>query len=376
MTAAGFIRGANGPRTHRRAPILVTGGAGFIGCNLADRLAREGHDVLVFDALMRPGVDANLAWLKRRHPTRISAAVADVRDETAVTGAIREASAVFHFAAQVAVTTSLEDPYRDFDINLRGTLLLLEALRRRRDRIPFIFASSNKVYGDLGEIELERNGEAYQPRLNYTRTHGIGEDQPLSLRTPYGCSKGAADQYVLDYARSFGLPTAVMRMSCIYGQRQLGTEDQGWIAHFARSALARQPITIYGDGNQTRAFCYVDDLIEGFVRLMESPAEVTGPVNLGNPSEFTIRELAELTIDMTGSKSTLTFLPLPQDDPKQRRPDITLAEKHLGWKPTVPLRDGLKQTIAYFDELLSREGEGTHRGGAPFKAQRRKQRVR
>src|SRR5690606_4593308 len=160
MTADGIIRGTTRAGSKRR-PVLVTGGAGFIGCNLADRLAREGHDVLVLDALMRPGVDVNLAWLKRRHPKRITAVIADVRDETAVAAAAREASAVFHLAAQVAVTTSVDEPYRDFDVNVRGTLLLLEALRQQRDRIPFIFASTNKVYGDLGGLELERVGDAY-----------------------------------------------------------------------------------------------------------------------------------------------------------------------------------------------------------------------
>ena len=353
MTAAGFIRGANGPRTHRRRPILVTGGAGFIGCNLADRLAREGHDVLVFDALMRPGVDANLAWLKRRHPTRISAVVADVRDETAVTGAIREASAVFHFAAQVAVTTSLEDPYRDFDINLRGTLLLLEALRRRRDRIPFIFASSNKVYGDLGEIELERNGEAYQPRLNYTRTHGIGEDQPLSLRTPYGCSKGAADQYVLDYARSFGLPTAVMRMSCIYGQRQLGTEDQGWIAHFARSALARQPITIYGDGCQVRDVLHVDDAVEAYVAAWRRIAIARGNAfNLGGGPANAVSLLQVISEIGTiiGRPPDIDFTNWRAGDQRYYVSDIRRATRMLGLPPPRYWREGLRDLCHWLRE--------------------------
>ena len=220
------------PALRRREPILVTGGAGFIGSNLADRFAGEGHDVLVYDALTRPGVDRNLEWLRRRHPARISARLDDVRNESALADAAKDAKAVFHMAAQVAVTTSLVDPGEDFDINLRGTLNLLELLRRRNQPVPLIFASTNKVYGDLADIALEKTVDCYEPRDAATRATGIGEGRSLDFHTPYGCSKGAADQYVLDYARSFSMPTCVLRMSCIYGQRQMGTEDQGWVAHF------------------------------------------------------------------------------------------------------------------------------------------------
>ncbi len=232
----------------RGGPVLVTGGAGFIGSNLADRLAAEGHDVLVFDALLRPGVERNLAWLKARHPARISAVTVDLRDEAALSEAAKAAKAVFHLAAQVAVTTSMTDPFGDFEVNIRGTLAILEALRRRGGRTPLVFASTNKVYGDLADVPLDLSGDAYTPSDAGLRAHGVGEARPLDFHTPYGCSKGAADQYVLDYARSFGLPTAVLRMSCIYGPRQMGTEDQGWVAHFLIRALRGEPITIYGDG--------------------------------------------------------------------------------------------------------------------------------
>ena len=191
-----------------RRPVLVTGGAGFIGSNLADRLAREGHDVLVYDALARPGVEGNLAWLKGRHPQRISSVIGDVRDERGVAAAARDAEAVFHFAAQVAVTTSLVDAARGF----RHQRAAARSACSRRcaggtTRPRSIFASTNKVYGDLADVALDETNDAYLPRDPAMRAKGIGEDRPLDFHTPYGCSKGAADQYVLDYARSFGVPT-------------------------------------------------------------------------------------------------------------------------------------------------------------------------
>lgn len=344
MTADGIIRGP-GSAGPRRRPVLVTGGAGFIGCNLSDRLAREGHDVLVLDALMRPGVDANLAWLKQRHPARISAVVADVRDEAAVTAAAREASAVFHLAAQVAVTTSLEDPCRDFDINVRGTLLLLEALRQRHDRVPFIYASTNKVYGDLGGLELERVGDSYLPREPYTREHGIDEDQPLSLHTPYGCSKGAADQYVLDYARSFGLPTVVLRMSCIYGPRQLGTEDQGWVAHFVRSAIRREPITVYGDGAQVRDLLHVDDAIAAYLAAWRRLAVARGNVfNLGGgpANAVSVLEVISEVGALTGQPLEMGFADWRASDQRYYVSDIRRAARMLQLSEPRHWRDGLR----------------------------------
>ena len=230
---------------------LVTGGAGFIGSNLADRLAQTGHTVTVFDSLRRPGADRNLAWLMGRHSGRVRHVAADIRDRGAVERAAADANVVFHFAAQVAVTTSMLDPLEDFEVNVAATVALLDSLRRRSEPPPLIFASTNKVYGDLGDVALARMNDAYLPEEPALR-RGIGEDRPLDFHTPYGCSKGAADQYVLDYARSFGVPTAVLRMSCIYGQRQMGTEDQGWVAHFAISALEGRPISIFGDGCQVR----------------------------------------------------------------------------------------------------------------------------
>ncbi len=183
--------------------VLVTGGAGFIGSNLADALARDGHDVIVYDALSRPGVERNLAWLQSNHGAKIEPIVADIRDEDRLAAAVARADCVFHMAAQVAVTTSLVDPRDDYAVNLAATLGLLEALRTRSPATPLIFASTNKVYGDLADLDFIRDGDAYRPTDAAIAAHGVGEDRPLDFHTPYGCSKGAADQYVLDYARSF-----------------------------------------------------------------------------------------------------------------------------------------------------------------------------
>ena len=190
--------------------VLVTGGAGFIGCNIADRLAGRGHQIRIFDNLRRPGVERNLAWLKSRHADRIETVVADIRDEAAVGRACEGIEAAFHLAAQVAVTTSFADPVEDFEINLRGAINLLEALRRQGRRTPVMFASTNKVYGDLADIPLRLQDDAYLPVDDTLRAQGVDETRPLEFHTPYGCSKGAADQYVLDYSRSFGLPTCVL----------------------------------------------------------------------------------------------------------------------------------------------------------------------
>ncbi|MBV9705353.1 MAG: NAD-dependent epimerase/dehydratase family protein [Methylobacteriaceae bacterium] len=276
------MNGIAAPRTVGIRPILITGGAGFIGSNLADRLAADGEHVLIFDALLRPGVERNLVWLKQRHPRQISAVQEDIRNGDAVARAARSASAVFHLAGQVAVTTSMLDPRQDFDVNVAGTVTLLEALRRRKPPVPLVFASTNKVYGGLADVALERTNIAYAPQSTQFAAHGIPEAHPLDFHTPYGCSKGAADQYVLDYARSFGVPTAVMRMSCIYGPRQMGTEDQGWVAHFLIRALADEPIGIFGDGLQVRDILYVSDAVEAYVAALRRIDAIGGRAyNLG-----------------------------------------------------------------------------------------------
>lgn len=347
------------------APVLVTGGAGFIGCNLVDRLAGMGRTVRVLDALTRPGVDANLEWLRRRHGARVVPLVADIRDKDAVEGATEGVAAVFHMAAQVAVTTSLDDPSLDFDVNLVGTMNVLEAVRRRGGNRPaIIFASTNKVYGALGDIPLARDGDAYLPTDPSLRARGIGEDRPLSFYTPYGCSKGAADQYVLDYARSFGIPACVMRMSCIYGPRQRGTEDQGWLAHFLYSILAGRPISIYGDGRQVRDALFVDDAVDAYLAAWSRIGSVSGvALNLGGgPGNAVtlLQVLAELG-EITGHTPELHFSDWRPGDQRYFVADTRRATELLGLAPPLPWQDGLRRLaewVASEHRVLEPAGDG------------------
>ena len=290
--------------------VLVTGGAGFIGCNIADRLAGSGHSVRIFDNLCRPGVERNLAWLRARHGDRIESIVADIRDARAVDHACEGVDAVFHLAAQVAVTTSFADPVEDFQVNLGGAINLLEALRRQGRRTPIMFASTNKVYGDLADIPLRLQDDAYLPVDDALRAQGVDERRPLEFHTPYGCSKGAADQYVLDYARSFGLPTCVLRMSCIYGPRQMGTEDQGWVAHFLIRALASQEISIYGDGRQVRDILHVSDAVDAYLAAWSSIDAVSGRAfNIGGGPQnaVSLRQLLAHLERLVGQPIRLNF---------------------------------------------------------------------
>jgi CDP-paratose 2-epimerase len=340
MTSSGVSR----PALVGRRPILVTGGAGFIGSNLADRLAREGHDVLVYDALARPGVEANLAWLKSRHPQRISNVIADIRNEPEIADAARESAAVFHFAAQVAVTTSLVTPREDFDVNVRGTLHLLEALRSRSEPVALLFASTNKVYGDLADVVLDETNDAYVPRDPAVRAKGIGEDRSLDFHTPYGCSKGAADQYVLDYARSFGVPTAVMRMSCIYGPRQMGTEDQGWVAHFLIRALEGEPISIYGDGRQVRDVLNVADAVDAYLSAWKRIEAVQGRAfNLGGgpANAVSLRQLLRYVEDLIGRPVDLSFADWRAGDQRYYVSDMNRAARELELRSPIPWRTGV-----------------------------------
>ena len=340
-------------------PILVTGGAGFIGCNIADRFASEGHEVIVFDALSRPGVERNLDWLKDRHGSRITSVVADIRDEDEVARAAADAKAVFHMAAQVAVTTSLVDPREDFEINVRGTLNLLDAVRLRGARVPVIFASTNKVYGDLADIVLNRRGERYEPDPG-TASRGISEARALDFHTPYGCSKGAADQYVLDYARSYGIPSVVFRMSCIYGRRQMGTEDQGWVAHFLIRALEGQPITVYGDGRQVRDILDVSDAVDVYVRALERIGQVAGSAfNLGGgpANAVSLLQLVDAIRSIIGRDVPLEFEDWRKGDQRWYVSDTSKARRVLGLDQPIAWREG----VARLAQWLANERKATIR---------------
>ncbi|WP_375408809.1 SDR family NAD(P)-dependent oxidoreductase [uncultured Methylobacterium sp.] len=353
------MRDIAGPSASSRldGPVLITGGAGFIGCNLADRLAGEGHDVLVFDSLARAGVEANLDGLKARHPRRVRAIVADIRDEATLAGAVAQTAVVFHLAAQVAVTTSLIDPRADFEINLSGTLNLLEALRRRP--VPLVFASTNKVYGNLGGIPLDRVDDRYLPADAALRRYGVGEDRPLDFHTPYGCSKGAADQYVLDYARSFGIPAAVLRMSCIYGPHQVGTEDQGWVAHFLIRALRAEPIAVYGDGCQVRDVLHVSDAVAAYIAAWDRIAQISGTAfNLGGGpgNAVSLRDVLDQLPELTGRSVDLHHGSWRPGDQRWYVSDTRRASAALGLAAPMPWRDGLADLARWMGAGLAPAG--------------------
>jgi CDP-paratose 2-epimerase len=334
-------------------PVLITGGAGFIGTNLADRLARDGRRVRILDNLSRAGVEKNLDWLIATHGDRINAEIADIRDPQAVRKAVGGTAAVYHLAAQVAVTTSLTAPVEDFEINARGTLNVLEAVRSLPEPPPLVFTSTNKVYGHLNGVALQENEERYLPEAQPVREHGIGENQPLQFYSPYGCSKGAADQYVLDYARIYGLPTVVFRMSCIYGPHQCGTEDQGWVAHFLQRSLRKEAITLYGNGKQVRDILFVDDLVEALLLAGEKIDRLRGQVfNIGGGPQNTVSLLEILAhIGELDGMPAQFHLDAPRPgDQNYYVSDIRRFGLQAGWWPAVDARRGVALLHAWLCE--------------------------
>jgi CDP-paratose 2-epimerase len=349
-----LVAGVEDPR-----PVLITGGAGFIGSNLAHALLSSGQAVRVLDNLSRPGVGGNLSWLRHMHGDRLEVMIADVADRDALGRALAGASAVFHLAGQVAVTTSLIDPLADFEINLRGTLNVLEALRACRNPPPLVFTSTNKVYGGLEDVGLEETELRYRPRDLAIREHGVGEQRGLCLRSPYGCSKGGADQYVLDYAHTFGLRTLVFRMSCIYGPHQHGNEEQGWVAHFALRALQRAAITLYGDGKQVRDILFVSDLVDAFRRAMRDIDRLSGRAfNIGGGPEraVSLHEVLALLERASGAPVELCFAPWRPGDQLYYVSDIRAFELATGWRPHVDVRTGVAMLWSWLRE---------HRGQSP-----------
>jgi CDP-paratose 2-epimerase len=345
-----------------RRPVLITGGAGFIGTNLADRLLRQDRPVILYDSLARPGSERNLRWLRATHGSLVQVEIADVRATTRLRDAVAEAGTVFHLASQVAVTTSLDDPADDFAINAASTLELLELVRRQGGAAGLIFTSTNKVYGAIDDIPLVERGSRYVPAAALARS-GIAETRPLQFHSPYGCSKGAADQYVLDYARSYGLATAVLRMSCIYGPHQHGTEDQGWVAHFMIRAMQGRPITIYGNGKQVRDLLFIDDLVNALLLAEQHLDEAAGQAfNIGGGPDNTI-SLLELIAQITalgGMTPTVEFGDWRVGDQRWYVSDSTRFGQATGWRPLVGVAEGIRRLHAW---LL-----GSQRGGTALQA--------
>jgi CDP-paratose 2-epimerase len=325
--------------------VLITGGCGFVGTNLAHRLLGDGERVCVFDNLSRDGVSRNLEWLRATHGDAVKVVVGDTRDAVAVDAAMLGATRVFHFAAQVAVTSSLDDPGLDFDVNARGTLNVLEAARRSPLQPPVIFTSTNKVYGGLDDVALDEGDVRYSPRAAALLAHGVSERRPLDFHSPYGCSKGSADQYVRDYARSYGLKTVVFRMSCIYGPHQFGNEDQGWVAHFLIRSLKRQPITIFGDGKQVRDILFIDDLVNAFVLASSNIDKVSGQAfNIGGgPSQtISLRELLHMIGRLDGRPPRIDWNGWRTGDQKYYVSDTRRFGRMTGWQPRVAPREGIR----------------------------------
>lgn len=334
-------------------PVLITGGAGFIGSNVASRLLREGHEVIIYDNFSRAGVERNYCWLQSAFGRQARLIEADVLDEKRLSAAVSACSRVFHLAAQVAVTTSLDDPCADFATNARGTLNLLEAIRRTGREIPLLSTSTNKVYGSLDDLDLSIKGGRYVPRDSAVGQYGIDEDRPLEFHSPYGCSKGSADQYVLDYARTFGLPTLVFRMSCIYGPHQLGTEDQGWIAHFLLQALRDEPINLYGDGRQVRDVLFIDDLVEAMLLAHSYINTIRGEAfNIGGGPKNTVSllELTQMIVDVSQKPVDVTFSEWRLADQRYYVSDIKRFQAATGWKPGVPVRQGIELLYTWLTE--------------------------
>jgi UDP-glucuronate decarboxylase len=310
-----------------RKTVLVTGGAGFVGSHLCDRLLEAGHDVICLDNFFT-GTKRNIDHLVGR--PRFELLRHDVTFPLYV-----EVDEIYNLACPASPIHYQRDPVQTTKTSVHGAINMLGLAKRLKCRI--LQASTSEVYGD--------------PSVHPQREDYWGNVNPVGPRSCYDEGKRCAETLFFDYYRQHKLDIKVARIFNTYGPR-MHPNDGRVVSNFVIQALKGEPITVYGDGSQTRSFCYVDDLVEGLIRLMESAQGFTGPVNLGNPREFTIKQLAELAIEMTGSRSKLAYLPLPQDDPKQRQPDITLARERLDWEPTVPLRDGLRHTIGYFVQLL------------------------
>lgn len=313
-----------------RKTILVTGGAGFLGSHLCDRLVADGHDVICVDNFFT-GTKRNIMHLIG-HP-RFELMRHDVTFPLYV-----EVDEIYNLACPASPVHYQHDPVQTTKTSVHGAINMLGLAKRLRCRI--FQASTSEVYGD--------------PTIHPQTEDYWGNVNPIGSRSCYDEGKRCAETLFFDYNRQHKLEIKVARIFNTYGPR-MHPNDGRVVSNFIVQALKGEDITIFGDGSQTRSFCFVDDMIEGFVRLMASSAELTGPINLGNTGEFTIRDLAERVIEMTGSKSELSYLPLPQDDPKQRQPDINRAKENLGWEPTMDLEQGLQQTIAYFKKLLSEQ---------------------
>jgi CDP-paratose 2-epimerase len=327
--------------------MLITGGAGFIGTNCAMSFYKRGWHITIVDNLSRHGTDRNLAWICDHIPVEFHRV--DVRDWAALEKVFigKKFDAVLHLAAQVAVTTSVTAPREDFEINALGTFNVLEAIRNHCPEAHVLYASTNKVYGELDHLKIVKKKGRYEYG---SLSKGVPESMPLDFHSPYGCSKGAGDQYVVDYARIYNLKTTVFRQSCIYGPRQFGMEDQGWVAWFMIASLLHRPITLYGDGMQIRDVLHVNDLIELYNQALAHPEKSSGEAfNVGGGHKNTISLLELLTQIKShlGHHSNYTFADWRPGDQKVYVSDISKAKKILGWSPKLSKAEGVSMLLEW-----------------------------
>jgi CDP-paratose 2-epimerase len=329
--------------------VLITGGAGFIGSNLAHRLVGEGHDVTIYDDLSRPGARRNLEWLlaeRALNPPRL--VQGDLRDFNLLRRTTAGAERIYHLAGQVAVTTSVADPRADFESNALGTFNALEAARQCGNDPIFLYSSTNKVYGGMEGVRTVEEASRYRYA---DLPDGVSEAQPLDFHSPYGCSKGAGDQYTRDYHRIYGLRTVVLRQSCIYGYRQFGQEDQGWVAWFVIAAVRGAPMTIYGDGKQVRDLLFIDDLLEAYQAAVERIEISAGQLyNIGGGPENTVSiwaELGPLLERLLERPLEVSYDAWRPGDQRIFVSDIRKARRELGWEPRIGVDEGVRRLLEW-----------------------------
>ena len=332
--------------------ILITGGAGFIGVNVAARELAAGKSVTILDNFSRRGSELNAEWLRSRYPTpRLRIVTGDIHvDRALLQTEVNRADIVFHFAAQVAVTFSVTDPRHDFEVNALGTFNVLDAARRSRTPPIVLFSSTNKVYGKMADVSVVRQGDRYAYR---DLPQGVNESQPLEFLSPYGCSKGTGDQYMLDFDRIYGVPTVVFRQSCIYGEHQFGIEDQGWVAWFTICALQHDPVTIFGDGRQVRDVLFMDDLSDAYELAVEHIDQTHGKAyNIGGGAENTLSllELVGILRERFDLRLDPAFSDWRPGDQLVYVSDIRRARADFGWTPRVRPSDGVARMLGWLQE--------------------------
>ena len=330
---------------------LITGGAGFIGTNLAKHYLEHNKRVTIFDNFSRAGTESNVAWLKKHFEDRVRIVRGDVRSPgKEFARLVEETEVVMHLAAQVAVTTSVTNPFEDFQINALGTFNVLEAVRKSSSKPITVYSSTNKVYGKMSDVDVIEHVGRYSYR---NLTDGVAETRPLDFYSPYGCSKGCGDQYVIDYGRIYDLKTVVFRQSCIYGPHQFGIEDQGWVAWFAIRAMQNLPFTIYGDGKQVRDVLYVDDLVAAYnaaIANIETTAGRAYNIGGGHANTLSLLELVSILEEQLGRRLIFDFDDWRPGDQLVFINDLRQAMKDFNWQPQVSVIDGVSRLVDWLEQ--------------------------